>query len=145
MGTDLAEGILLRAVAGLRFVGGGRRGAGGVTPCWPWAYFSRHRKQEGRPAARGRVSGPRTGKTSDARMASGAGRVRLLASGLGSGESVAIITRKPALETKQYDVLNGGLVGVKGFLNLKWIQTGLLEATALVTVYECSVITVKSL
>lgn len=25
---------------------------------------------------------------------------------------------------------------MKGFLNLKWIQTGLLEATALVTVYR---------
>ena len=77
------------------------RGAGGVRALLALGLFSRDRRQEGRPALAFACRVPALGRPAMRAWPREQERVHLLlASGLGSeGRSVAIITRKPTLET----------------------------------------------
>lgn len=106
----MAEGIVLRAAAGLRCAGGAQGRRRGPRLAGLGLIFSAE-EAGGAPSPCGRVSGSGTGEARGARWASGAGRLGrwearaqervhlLLASGLGAeSRSVAIITRKHTLE-----------------------------------------------
>ena len=94
------------------------RGVGGVRALLALGLFSRDRRQEGRPALAFACRVPALGRPAMRAWPREQERVHLLlASGVALRADLSLSSPGNP-HWRQCDVLNGGLVGVKGFLNL---------------------------